>query len=137
MSVAASGGAAAAAAAAARKRKKREREEEEKLTTYKDNDMDGWEFKILRSHTGRFKKREYVEKICREEAKAGWEMIEKFDKYRIRFKRRVDRRSSDRSLEIDPYRTTVGMSEGALAMTILGLILLLGGLFALIALSTR
>jgi hypothetical protein len=127
------GGAAGAAAAAARKKKRREREEEEKLTSYKDSDMDGWEFKILRSHTGKFKKREFVEQVCREEAKAGWEMIEKFDNNRIRFKRPVDRRGTDRALEIDPYRTTVGISEGTMVMVVLGAALAAGGLLFLFA----
>jgi hypothetical protein len=35
-------------------------------------------------------------------------MLEKFDDYRIRFKRRTDNRPNDQFLKIDPYRTSVG-----------------------------
>jgi hypothetical protein len=109
-----------AAAAAARMR-----EEEEELTVYNKDDMDGWEFKIIRSYQTYFKKPENLKKVCQEEAKAGWEMVEKFDDYRVRFKRRTDKRQSDSFLQgIDPYRTQVGWSSGRLVATILGTIFL-------------
>jgi len=84
------------------------REEEEIMTAYKKDDLEGWEFKIMRSYTGKFKDNKYVQELCREEARAGWEMLEKFDDFRIRFKRRVDLRANDRFLKTDPYRTDVG-----------------------------
>ena len=68
-------------AAAARQRQMRE---EEKMTGYNKSDLDGWEFKIVRSSFGSFRSPEKIEKLCREEARAGWEMLEKFDDYRIR-----------------------------------------------------
>jgi hypothetical protein len=61
--------------------------------------------------------------VCQEEAKAGWEMVEKFDNCRIRFKRRVERRSSDSQIGIDPYRTNVGMGEGTIAVVVIGVVL--------------
>jgi hypothetical protein len=123
------GATAAAAAAAARKR--REQEEEEKLTTYDSEDMKGWEFKIVRSEMGKFKNRQFVEQVCKEEAQAGWEMLEKFDNTRIRFKRPIERRAQDPHLQIDPYRTSVGMSGGALALIIVTAVLAVVGIVVL------
>ncbi len=122
-------GTAAAAAAAARARK-----EEEEMTKYNSDDLEGWEFKIMRSTWGHFGKREKFQKICDEEAVAGWEMVEKFDNYRVRFKRRIERRSNDRHMQTDPYRTSPGSggSAGKLGL-ILGITLaLLGVLFFLV-----
>jgi len=117
-------GAAIAAAAAARKKKEQEYHEEETLTNYNANDIEGWEFKIVRSNTGGFKNYEFVQQVITEEAQNGWEMLEKFDNNRIRFKRSTSRRSMDPHAKIDPYRTTVGIGEGTLALTIVGVILL-------------
>ena len=110
-----SAGAAAAAAAAAARR----REEEESLTPYNKDDLEGWEFKIVRSNFGRFSSYDIVQKLCQDEARAGWEMVEKFDNERIRFKRRIDKRSGDRQLDFNPYRTTIGFGEGRIAAIIL------------------
>ena len=100
-------------------------EEEENMTAYNKEDLEGWEFKIMRSYTGKFKDTAYVRQLCQEEAKAGWEMLEKFDDYRIRFKRRTDNRSNDQYLKSDPYRTGVGLKANrlvavAVALAILG-----------------
>lgn len=123
----ATAGAAAAAAAAAR----RMREEEEDMTNYNSDDLEGWEFKIVRANTRRFKNYEAVRKVCDEEAKAGWEMVEKFDDLRIRFKRKTEMRANDRHLDIDPYRSVVGIGQGSLAavvtaasLAVLGIIIL-------------
>jgi hypothetical protein len=121
-------GAAAAAAAAARAR-----EEEESLTPYNKEDLEGWEFKIMRSNFGRFGNYELVQKLCQEEARAGWEMVEKFDDYRIRFKRRIDRRSGDRQLDFNPYRTTIGFGEGRIvAIVLVGIAALVAGILAFV-----
>ncbi len=119
---------ATAAAAAARKR----REEEEKMTTYKSDDLDGWEFKIVRANTRKFKNREKIEQVRQDEAKAGWELVEKFDDSRLRFKRRVEKRSFDAHTEIDPYRTQVGSDKGVIIATIIGVLVLLLGILAFI-----
>jgi len=117
-----SGGAAAAAAAAARRRML---EEEEKLTSYNKDDLEGWEFKIVRANTSYFKKPENLRRVVEEEARSGWEMVEKFDDQRIRFKRRIEKRKEDQyRQDLDPYRTTVGIGQGKLALVILGSILL-------------
>lgn len=121
----------AAAAAAAKMRK-----EEESMTNYTGDDLNGWEFKIMRSSTAYFKKPENLQKVIREEAQAGWEMVEKFDNNRVRFKRRTDMRGSDSMLGIDAYRTSVGIGEGKLVALIFGILALVGGLiFALVILA--
>ena len=131
-----SGGAAAAAAAAAQQRR-RMQEEEEKMTAYSKEDLAGWEFKIVRANSRKFKTHQAVQQLCAEEARAGWEMVEKFDDQRIRFKRPVDKRSGDQYLDIDPYRTQVGASEGQIVAIVLGAMAILGGVIALIVLAVR
>jgi len=125
--------AAGAASAAAR----RMHQEEEDMTDYKNNDLDGWEFKIIRTNTAKFRNFEAIQKLCQEEAKAGWEMLEKFDDYRIRFKRRVDKRSGDRYLETDPYRTHLGLGQGKMVIAILAAVFLLAGIFMFIMMNSR
>lgn len=121
---------------AAKKKREKERREEEELTKYNREDLEGWEFKIIRSNTGRFKNQEKVQQVVKEEAQNGWEMIEKFDDYRIRFKRRTDRRSMDPHAKLDPYRTTIGIGSGQLGLTIVGSILLgIGLVFGLVFLA--
>ncbi|MEW5923066.1 MAG: hypothetical protein AB1746_03680 [Candidatus Zixiibacteriota bacterium] len=124
--------ASSAAAIAAAKAAERMREEEEKMTSYNKDDLNGWEFKIMRSNLGSFSKYEKVKKVCDEEAKAGWELVEKFDQYRLRFKRRVEMRAKDQYLDFDPYRTGLGGGGGVVAL-IVGLCLLaLGALIMLV-----
>ena len=123
--------ASTAAVAAARRQ-----QEEEEMAGYDKSELEGWEFKIVRSVLGRFSSRRTVEKVRREEAGAGWELVEKFDDHRLRFKRRVERRSGDHLAKIDPYRTSLGFGgSGAAAGVIFGLILLLGGVAAFLFLN--
>jgi hypothetical protein len=115
-----------ATVAAAKKRRLLEKEEQE-MTGYGTQDMEGWEFKIVRSLSPRFKNPDTIRKICEEEARSGWEMLEKFDDSRIRFKRRVEKRKSDGQSGVDPYRTQYGMAEGTLAISIiLGILVAIG-----------
>jgi hypothetical protein len=114
------GSTAAVAAAAAKKRQ--EQQEEEEMTQYSGQDLNGWEFKIVRSITSRFSNHGAVQKLVAEESRAGWELVEKFDDNRIRFKRRIERRNQDQSLGFDPYRTRVGIPELGVAGIILGII---------------
>jgi hypothetical protein len=129
-----SGGAAAAAAAAEQKRKLQE--EEEKLTRYDGDDLDGWEFKIVRANTRKFKNAAAVQQLCDEEAQAGWQMVEKFDDQRIRFKRRSEERARDAHRTLDPYRTQLGASETQIVLIILG-VCALGGLAFFLAAGLR
>ncbi|UCD18230.1 MAG: hypothetical protein JSV44_04780 [Candidatus Zixiibacteriota bacterium] len=110
--------------------KKKRRQEEERMVTYNKEDLSGWEFKIVRSATGAFRKPEKVRQVCEEEAKAGWEMLEKFDNNRIRFKRRADRRSADQYIDtgIDPYRTDISSAGAAIAVIVAVIAVLIGAL---------
>jgi hypothetical protein len=105
------------------------------MTGYSASDLDGWEFKIVRSSMGRFSNRAVVERLREEEARAGWEMVEKFDDMRIRFKRRVERRAQDAHLDFDPYRTTMssGGSTGLLIGLGIALVVLGGALWIFLA----
>jgi hypothetical protein len=125
---------ASAAVHAAREKKKREQEEEE-MTRYTDKELsEDFEFKIVRSATSAFKNRDKVEQVIAEEAVAGWKFVEKFDDNRMRFKRPASAKRNDYTLPpgVDPYRTTYGMTEFGLAMTILGSMAALGGAIVLI-----
>ena len=116
------------AAAAAKKRRQMLRAEEENMTQYTQDDLrDDWEFKIIRSDTGAFRKPEVLERLIEEEAQAGWVMLEKFDDTRVRFKRPRSARASDAFLPdgVDPYRTQYGTGFTRPAV-ILGLVLALG-----------
>jgi hypothetical protein len=123
--------ATAAAAAAAQRRRKLQREEEE-MTRYQTDELEGWEFKIVRAATPKFRRPEVIQQVCEEEARAGWEMVEKFDDYRIRFKRPTERRADDPHLDIDPYRTQIGISGNRLEWSIAGGVMLGLGVLALI-----
>lgn len=102
---------------------------------YDRDDLEGWEFKIMRSMFGKFKKYEYVQELCKQEAQAGWELVEKFDDQRIRFKRRIENRKRDAGLGFDPYRTTLGASEGKMVVIIVLSIIAVIGLIAALALT--
>ena len=89
-------------------KRKKEYDEEEKMTHYSKSDLEeDWEFKIVRSTFGSFRKPHKLQLLIEEEAQAGWEMVEKFDDNRVRFKRPCSARVNDAALPayIDPYRT--------------------------------
>ncbi len=90
------------------------------MATYTPQDLaQGFEFKILRSATSRFKDPEFLRRSLEEEAAAGWTFLEKFDDQRVRLKRPVDARRNDATLGVDPYRTSVGMTENELTIRVL------------------
>lgn len=125
---------ATTAALAAQEKKRRDQEEEE-MTPYSDKDLaEDYEFKIVRSATSAFKKRETVEQVIAEESVAGWKFVEKFDDNRLRFKRPASAQRRDMTLPpgVDPYRTTYGISDVGLAFTILGVLAAAGILVALL-----
>ena len=120
---------------AAQEAAKRKKQEEEEMTNYTREELNNeWEFKIVRSATGKFSKRDAVEQVRAEESMAGWIMVEKFDDSRIRFKRPISAQRDDIKLpyDIDPYRTTDGMSEARFGLTIAGLIIASIGLIGLL-----
>ena len=76
--IAATAGSNAALIAAIAAKRRREKEEEQ-MVQYNADDLKGWEFKIVRSNTGGFRNYQKVQMVVSEEAKAGWELLEKFD----------------------------------------------------------
>lgn len=110
---------AGATAAAAAEAQRRMREEEEELTPYSTSDLaQDWEFKIVRSAMGSFRKPEFLRQVLEEEARAGWVLVEKFDNQRIRLKRSALARERDGKLDFDPYRTELGLSQNFTALAI-------------------
>jgi hypothetical protein len=119
MSIAGVGAAAAAAAIARRKR-----EEEETMSGYSQADLaEGWEFKILRSASGAFRNPATLRQALEEESRAGWVLVEKFDNQRVRMKRPASARARDGATDLDPYRTSFGISEAKMAVMIIGTVL--------------
>jgi hypothetical protein len=125
-----SAGAAAAAAEEARRR-----QEEEEMTPYTADELsEGWEFKILRTNMNGFRKPESLKKHLDEEGQAGWALVEKFDDNRLRLKRPAGARRGDATLDFDPYRTQVGLSDARMVFLILGIGFgVIAGVFALVA----
>lgn len=126
----------AAAAAAAAARRRREQEEEE-MTQMNTDPSGAVEYKILRSATGAFKDPAWFRAALDAEARAGWELVEKLDNSRARLRRSTECRQRDADLSQDPYRTQVGISEGALTgyivfAILVGVSLLLGVVAAMV-----
>jgi hypothetical protein len=115
----------AAVHAALHEQLKKQAEEEEKMTRYTREDLEqDWEFKIVRSTFGAFRKPRVLQALIEEEALAGWEMVEKFDEYRVRFKRPIRARQGDSLLpgNIDPYRTQYGSFGNRNAMVLIAIL---------------
>ncbi len=116
-----------AAITAAQAEEKRKRDmEEERMTRYTPDELDQeWEFKIVRSSTDAFRKPEIFQRVVEEETLAGWQLLEKLDNGRLRFKRPARARRRDAMLPegIDPYRTQVGGANSQAAMVILGVLM--------------
>lgn len=94
------------------------------MTPYSERDLaDGWEFKILRSNTRGFRDQAKLRAALDEEGRAGWVLVEKFDDSRLRLKRPASSRQLDGKLDVDPYRTTIGIGEGAQVAIVVGVIL--------------
>lgn len=116
--------------------KKRALQEEEEMTRYTDRELtEDWEFKIVRSATGAFSNPETVAQLRQQEALGGWQLVEKFDNNRMRFKRPAAAAKRDADLPdfYDPYRTQYGVSEGGLAAAIVGAVVIIGGALAAMA----
>jgi hypothetical protein len=105
------------------------------MTGYVQDDLaDDWEFKIVRSESGAFRRPEVLNRLLEEEAQAGWVLLEKLDDSRVRFKRPQRARARDIYLPegVDPYRTQydAGRSQAVMVAVILGLLMLTGLGFA-------
>ena len=111
--------AGAAGAAAAAEQQRLMQQEEEEMTPYSADDLAGdWEFKIVRSAMGGFRKAAFLQQVLDDESRAGWVLVEKFDNSRIRLKRPARARERDGKLDFDPYRTDAGVSQNAIALAI-------------------
>ncbi|XZO01353.1 MAG: hypothetical protein ACM65L_23105 [Microcoleus sp.] len=68
------------------------------------------EYKIVRANSDLFRNPAIFQKLCREEAEVGWMLLEKLDDRRVRFKRAIALRDSQRSdlPAFDPYRSHYG-----------------------------
>ncbi|HEX4609423.1 MAG TPA: hypothetical protein VH092_14595 [Urbifossiella sp.] len=64
-----------------------------------------WEFKIIRSVSKQFGNPEVRDRVLAEEERAGWVLVEVFDRARIRLKRQ--RRPPPATEGYDPYRTEI------------------------------
>ena len=68
------------------------------------------EFKTMQAQTPLFADSKKMQEILAAEAKAGWDLLEKEDNYRIKLQRDISNRDGDKSLDFDAYRTNVGVS---------------------------
>ena len=69
------------------------------------------EYKVITSQTALFGDTAKMHEVLDQEAKAGWRLLEKQDNYKIRLQREVSHRENDSNLDIDAYRTAVGVSS--------------------------
>jgi hypothetical protein len=67
-----------------------------------------WEYKVVRSPRRALRNPAIFHRLCREEAQAGWMLLETLDDRRLRFKRPTLARLliDPNQLTFDPYRTT-------------------------------
>lgn len=81
-------------------------------STSSDPRLVGWEFKIVRASRDLFRNPAVFHKLCAEEAKSGWILLEKLDDRRVRFKRLIALRDvlDTSQLSYDPYRCHYGSS---------------------------
>lgn len=77
-----------------------------------DQQMVGWEYKIVRASRDLFRDSSVLQQLCQEEARAGWILLEKLDNRRVRFKRLLALRNvlDEAELPYDPYRSHYGTS---------------------------
>ena len=86
--------------------------------------MENKEYKILTSNMPSFSSKTRMSPILEEESKAGWDLEEVYDSFKIRLSRDKNHRENDKNLDIDPYRTKVGINNtlymgGAAIITII------------------
>lgn len=68
------------------------------------------EYKILQSQTPLFASTAKMHEVLEQESRAGWNLLEKEDNYRIKLQRNISNRENDKNLDIDAYRSSVGVS---------------------------
>ncbi len=84
------------------------------------------EYKVIQAQTPLFADTNKMHKVLDEEAKAGWRLLEKEDNYKIRLQRDISHRANDKNLDIDAYRSAVGVSSvvtyGGTAILAIGIV---------------
>ena len=84
------------------------------------------EYKVMQAQTPLFSDTAKMHEVLEQEAKAGWQLLEKEDNYRIKLQRNVSNRENDKNLDFDAYRSTVGVSSvvtyGATAMVTIAIV---------------
>ncbi len=81
---------------------------DERDTSYLYPDQDPeWEYKTMRARYGEFGDKRQLAAMLRQEAQAGWRMVDKHSDYQVRLCRPRGARARDAQLppEVDPYRT--------------------------------
>lgn len=68
------------------------------------------EYKVIQSQTPLFADTTRMHEVLAQEEKAGWQLLEKEDNYKIRLQRNISFRANDKNLDFDAYRSTVGVS---------------------------
>ena len=97
------------------------------MTPYSPQELaQEFEFKILRSASGAFRRPDFLRQCLDDEARAGWTLVEKFDDGRLRLKRPASARDRDAKLVLDPYRTYVGLSPQSQGLAVLAIALGIG-----------
>ena len=99
--------------------RQRDAEEEEEMTPPDAVDATQYEYKIIRSASGAFNVPAKFRAVLEEEARAGWDLLEKLSDHRVRLRRHVKWREQDATLSQDPYRTRIGMGDDARVIWIL------------------
>ena len=87
-----------------------------------------WEFKIMEGLGIAFARREKIQAIVEQEARAGWEFVTRLDNGEIVLRRPIRAREQDVLLPdgVDPYRTDVGRTAlvlGIIVALTLGMVL--------------
>ena len=94
------------------------------------------EYKVITAQTPMFARLEKISEVMELEARAGWQLYEKYDNYKLRLRRNISARENDKNLDFDPYRTHAGVSSivtygvtSAAAIVVVLVILNIAGLF--------
>jgi len=116
-------GAHMAVHAARRRRLKQAQDREEEMTRYTGEDLDRYEFKIMRSPYNQFRKPDVLTQMLEEEKVHGWELLEKLDDGRVRLVREKNGRRMSPMNGSDPYRTQYGGSAYGSRVLVTALIL--------------
>ena len=84
------------------------------------------EYKTLHSQTPMFADSKRMHEVLDQEARAGWQLYEKQDNFRLKLIRATHHRENDQNLDFDAYRSTIGVSAlvtyGATALVTLAIV---------------